>query len=103
MLHGAQDADTASWRSPFRHRKLLLASTAPTVPLGQLQLPLADLPPLEQVAAHTHAYSHHGAGILLGWPYQLCHIAQKPRSLAACLQQRHVQIIHTWHRRRHGG
>ena len=65
MLHGAEDAGTASWHAPFRHRKLLLASTAPTVPLGQLQLPLADLPPLEQVAAQANAYSQHGAGMLL--------------------------------------
>ena len=64
-MHGAEDTDTAAWHAPFRHRKLLLASTAPTVPLGQLQLPLADLPPLEQVAAQANNHSQHGAGIVL--------------------------------------
>ena len=55
ILHGPEDAESGAEHAPFKHRKLLLASTAPTVPLGQLQLPLAALPPLEQVAAQEMA------------------------------------------------
>ena len=48
--------EKASCSSPFRHRKFWLASTAGTEPWGQLQLLLAALPPLEQVAAQQKGH-----------------------------------------------
>ena len=47
-------------RSPFTQKKLPPASAAPTEPLGQLQLPLADLAPLGQVAAQQTCCSRRG-------------------------------------------